>query len=74
MKISPAKVPEFLKLKALKLGFPGLSTTRPSRNQKGPGLSGKLQITNKGEPFGQILDAFGGEHNGVFYQARQGCL
>jgi hypothetical protein len=56
-----------------------LSTTRTSRNQKGTGLSGKLQITNykqitipklqitnKEVSCGQILNAFGEEHTTTF--------
>jgi hypothetical protein len=53
--------------------FIGLSTTRTSRNQKGPGLSGKfqipnpkLQITNKEVSCGQILNASGVEHKAAF--------
>jgi hypothetical protein len=59
-----------------------LTTTRTSRNQKGPGLPGnyklqitnykqitipKLQIPNKGVSFGQILNAFGEEHKVAFF-------
>jgi predicted nucleic acid-binding protein len=38
-----------------------------NRNQEGPGLSGKLQITNKGVSFGQILNASGEGHKVAFF-------
>jgi hypothetical protein len=49
------------------------STSQPSRNQKGSGLSGKFQIPNpksqipnKVVSFGQILNASGEENKAAF--------